>query len=104
MKKLPPGSEASIVLVGEVDFLSHPIIAFVNLAKGMYLGDLTEVPIPTHFIIIMLDPIGHQERYHEIGRSISTLMSDEVGKGFLSIVEPLNIKDTIGTSHFIICC
>ena len=78
MKKLPPGSEASNVLVGEVDFLTAPIIAFVRLARGQYLGDLTEVPIPTRFIFIMLGPKGHQERYHEIGRSISTLMSDEV--------------------------
>lgn len=78
MKKLPPGSEASNVLVGEVDFLSHPIIAFVRLAQGQYLGDITEVPIPTRFIFIMLGPTGNQERYHEIGRSISTLMSDEV--------------------------
>ena len=80
MKKLPPGSEASNVLVGEVDFLTHPIIAFVRLARGQYLGDITEVPIPTRFIFIMLGPVGEQERYHEIGRSISTLMSDE-GRG-----------------------
>lgn len=78
MKKLPPGSEASNVLVGEVDFLSHPIIAFVRLARGQYLGDITEVPIPTRFIFIMLGPVGEQERYHEIGCSISTLVSDEV--------------------------
>ena len=78
MKKIPPGSEASNVLVGEVDFLSHPIIAFVRLAQSHYLGDLTEVPIPTRFIFIMLGPTGNQVRYHEIGRSIATLMSDEV--------------------------
>ncbi len=78
MKKIPPGSEASNVLVGEVDFLSHPIIAFVRLARGVYLGDLTEVPIPTRFIFIMLGPVGHSQRYHEVGRSIATLMSDEV--------------------------
>ena len=85
MKKLPPGSEASNVLVGEVDFLSHPIIAFVRLAHGQYL-DITEVPIPTRFIFIMLGPTGNQERYHEIGRSISTLMSDEVGSGWGSAI------------------
>lgn len=67
------------MLVGEVDFLSQPIIAFVRLARGQYLGDITEVPIPTRFIFIMLGPTGNHDRYHEIGRSISTLMSDEVG-------------------------
>ncbi len=78
MKKIPPGSEASNVLVGEVDFLSHSIIAFVRLSEGRILGDLTEVPIPTRFLFILLGPTGNQERYHEIGRSIATLMSDEV--------------------------
>ena len=43
MKKIPPGSEASNVLVGEVDFLSHAIIAFVRLKDGVLLGDITEV-------------------------------------------------------------
>jgi len=78
MKKIPPGSEASNVLVGEVDFLSHPIIAFVRLSHGQLLGDLTEVPIPTRFLFILLAPKGNHQRYHEIGRSIATLMSDEV--------------------------
>ena len=78
MKKIPPGSEASNVLVGEVDFLSHPIIAFVRLANSQVLGDLTEIPIPTRFLFILLGPKGNQERFHEIGRSIATLMSDEV--------------------------
>ena len=43
MKKIPPGSEASNVLVGEVEFLNQPIIAFVRLSKGVMLGDITEV-------------------------------------------------------------
>jgi hypothetical protein len=81
MKKIPPGSEASNVLVGEVDFLSHPIIAFVRLANSQVLGDITEIPIPTRFLFILLGPKGNQERFHEIGRSIATLMSDEVHEG-----------------------
>ena len=45
MKKLPPGSEASNVLVGEVEFLDRQIIAFVRLKEGVLLGDITEVNI-----------------------------------------------------------
>ena len=55
MKKLPSNAEASNVLVGEVDSLPHTIIAFVQLASGALLGDLTEVPIPTRFIFVLLD-------------------------------------------------
>jgi hypothetical protein len=79
MKKIPPGSEASNVLVGEVEFLDHAIIAFVRLKEAVLLGDITEVPIPTRFLFLMLGPKGNRERYHEVGRSIATLMSDEVG-------------------------
>ena len=79
MKKLPAGSEASNVLVGEVGFLKNSIIAFVRLSEAHFLGDLTEVPIPTRFLFILLGPEGNHERYHEIGRAIATMMSDEVG-------------------------
>ncbi|XP_078702366.1 sodium-driven chloride bicarbonate exchanger-like isoform X3 [Branchiostoma floridae x Branchiostoma belcheri] len=78
MRKIPEGSEASNVLVGEVDFLKRPIIAFVRLSHSLLLGDITEVPIPTRFLFFMLGPQGNQKQYHEVGRAIATLMSDEV--------------------------
>ncbi|VDK49526.1 unnamed protein product [Gongylonema pulchrum] len=46
MKKLPAGAEASNILVGEVDFLTHHITAFVRLKNAAILGDLTEVSYP----------------------------------------------------------
>ena len=78
VKKLPSNAEASNVLVGEVDSLPHTVIAFVRLSSGALLGDLTEVPIPTRFIFVLLGPVGNRARYHEVGRSIATLMSDPV--------------------------
>eukprot|EP00063_Salmo_salar_P052563 XP_014027398.1 PREDICTED: sodium bicarbonate cotransporter 3-like isoform X1 [Salmo salar] len=47
MKKIPPGAEASNVLVGEVEFLERPIIAFIRLSPAVLLTGLTEVPVPT---------------------------------------------------------
>ena len=47
MKKLPSNAEASNVLVGEVDSLPHTVIAFVRLASGALLGDLTKPPAHT---------------------------------------------------------
>lgn len=47
MKKLPRDAEASNVLVGEVDFLETPFVAFVRLQQAVMLGALTEVPVPT---------------------------------------------------------
>lgn len=78
MKKLPRDAEASNVLVGEVDFLDSPFVAFVRLQQAVMLGALTEVPVPTRFLFILLGPKGKAKSYHEIGRAIATLMSDEV--------------------------
>jgi len=78
MKKIPPNAEATNVLVGAVDFLQTPVYAFVRLAKGVTIPDLVEVPLPTRFLFISLGPCNEHLRYHEIGRSIATLMSDEV--------------------------
>ncbi|KAJ8334562.1 hypothetical protein SKAU_G00402010 [Synaphobranchus kaupii] len=78
MRKIPAGAEASNVLVGEVDFLERPIIAFVRLSPAVLLTGLTEVPVPTRFLFLMLGPNGKGPQYHEIGRSMATLMTDEI--------------------------
>ncbi len=77
-KKLAPGSEAASILVGDVEMLSAPVVAFVRLSKAVSLGSMLEVPIPTRFIFIFLQPNGTPKRCHEIGRAVGTLMSDEV--------------------------
>lgn len=47
IKKIPKDAEASNVLVGEVDFLDKPFVAFVRLLQSTMLGGVTEVPVPT---------------------------------------------------------
>ncbi|CAH1788172.1 unnamed protein product [Owenia fusiformis] len=78
LKRIPKGAEATTVLVGTVDFLEKPTMAFVRLSQGRQLRNLTEVPLPVRFIFLLLGPPTANMDYHEIGRSISTLMSNEV--------------------------
>ncbi|XP_049318357.1 electroneutral sodium bicarbonate exchanger 1 isoform X3 [Bactrocera dorsalis] len=78
MRKIPSGAEANNILVGEVDFLEKPLVGFIRLKKGLFLGDLTEVPIPTRFIFIALGGPGSQTNMQEIGRAMGSLMSDEI--------------------------
>uniref|UniRef100_A0A8C5R0Q1 Anion exchange protein n=1 Tax=Leptobrachium leishanense TaxID=445787 RepID=A0A8C5R0Q1_9ANUR len=78
MKKIPPGAEASNILVGELEFLDRAVVAFVRLSPAVLLSGLTEVPIPSRFLFVLLGPLGKGQQYHEIGRSIATLMTDEV--------------------------
>ncbi|XP_046919421.1 na[+]-driven anion exchanger 1 isoform X7 [Dermatophagoides farinae] len=78
MRKIPHGSEADNILVGEIDCIDHSIAAFIRLKNACYLGDLTEVPVPTRFLFVLLGPHSIPGRYHEVGRAMATLMSDDV--------------------------
>jgi hypothetical protein len=69
MKKIPPGAEASNILVGEVDFLEKPLSAFIRLNHANFLGDLTEVPVPTRFLFILLGPTVSMLRIKSLYRS-----------------------------------
>ena len=68
--------------VGELNSLERPLSAFIRLSEACPLGDLTEVPVATRFLYILLGPAGPDHvnvaRYHEIGRAVATIMSDEV--------------------------
>ena len=77
-----------------MDFLEQPTIAFVRLAEGIMMPGITEVkilffkkdflyveyklqvPIPVRFLFILLGPKKSRLDYHEVGRSIATLMSN----------------------------
>eukprot|EP00064_Thunnus_orientalis_P017952 superscaffoldBa00003968_g18038 len=66
MKKLPRDAEASNVLVGETYLMRH------------CYGRTQAKQLPLRFLFILLGPKGKAKSYHEIGRAIATLMSDEV--------------------------
>ena len=63
---------------GCVEFLSRPTMAFVRLREAAELDAVLEVPVPVRFLFLLLGPSSANMDYHEIGRSISTLMSDKV--------------------------
>jgi len=56
--------------------LNNPTIAFVRLAQGIHMPSITEVTIPVRFMFVLLGPSTADLDYHEVGRSISTLMSN----------------------------
>ncbi|KAL8164750.1 UNVERIFIED_CONTAM: Anion exchange protein 2 [Gekko kuhli] len=77
LEKIPENAEATVVLVGCVEFLDQPTMAFVRLQEAAQLDAVLEVPIPVRFLFVLLGPSSANMDYHEIGRSISTLMSDK---------------------------
>uniref|UniRef100_A0A8C4ET73 Anion exchange protein n=1 Tax=Dicentrarchus labrax TaxID=13489 RepID=A0A8C4ET73_DICLA len=81
LEKIPENAEATVVLVGDavciVDFLEQPTMAFVRLQEAVELESVLEVPVPVRFLFVLLGPPTTSMDYHQIGRSISTLMSDK---------------------------
>lgn len=77
LAKIPKDSEAVVVLVGSVDFLEQPAMAFVRLNEAVLLESVLEVPVPLRFLFVLIGPSQTNMDYHEIGRSFSTLMSDK---------------------------
>ena len=80
MRKIPGGSEAANILIGQVDFLKEPVVCFARLNKSAVLADLTEVALPTRFIFLVLGPPDSTSiwEYGEIGRAMAALLSDAV--------------------------
>ncbi|KAM4561055.1 anion exchange protein 3 isoform 2-T2 [Fundulus diaphanus] len=77
LAKIPKDAEAVIVLVGSVDFLEQPAMAFVRLSEAVLLESVLEIPVPVRFIFVLLGPSQSNVDYHEIGRSFATLMSEK---------------------------
>jgi solute carrier family 4 anion exchanger 2 len=67
MRRIPAGAEATTVLVGTVDFLQEPAIAFVRLAEGIFLPAVTEVSVESFLV-------PHESREGVIVRSILTIL------------------------------
>lgn len=53
-------------------------MAFVRLWEAVLLESVLEAPVPVRFLFLLLGPPTANIDYHQIGRSISTLMSDKV--------------------------
>ena len=56
MKKIKKDAEACNILVGEFEPLDRTLAIFIRLDKAVHLGEVTEVPVPTRFMFILLGP------------------------------------------------
>ena len=63
---------------GTLKDLEKPCVAFIRLARGEMLNHISEVPLPVRFMFICVGPPIEDMDYVEIGRSLSTLMANQV--------------------------
>ncbi|XP_053739761.1 anion exchange protein 2a [Synchiropus splendidus] len=71
----------AIVLTGRVDFLDTPAAAFVRLKEAVTLESLLNVPV--RFLILLLAPSTATVDPQQLGRCVSTLVSDQEFLGAL---------------------
>ncbi|MEQ2208767.1 hypothetical protein XENOCAPTIV_013901, partial [Xenoophorus captivus] len=103
---LPRDAEASNVLVGEVDFLESPFVAFVRLQQAVMLGALTEVPVPTRYSAVKLLLLLSTDvaRKHDMEEEVTKLersFSAQEGNGNFSYIVTVgagqvNVKTSYG--------
>ncbi|XP_063156705.1 band 3 anion transport protein [Candoia aspera] len=103
LDKIPPDSEATLGLVGCATFLDHPTLAFVRLKEAVELDSVLEVPVPVRFLFVVLGPDSPHISYHEIGRAISTMMSERVFRNDSYLAE--RRQDLVKSlDEFLDCC
>ncbi|XP_057214446.1 solute carrier family 4 member 1b (Diego blood group) [Triplophysa rosa] len=71
-------AEASMVLVGALEFLERPTVAFVRLRDAVVLESALETRVPVRFIFILIGPTKNDMNYHECGRAMAALLADKV--------------------------
>uniref|UniRef100_A0A8C0N770 Anion exchange protein n=1 Tax=Canis lupus familiaris TaxID=9615 RepID=A0A8C0N770_CANLF len=77
LEKIPPDSEATLVLVGRAAFLERPVLGFVRLQMATEL-DAVGLPLPVRFLFVLLGPEAPNTDYTQLGRAVATLMSERV--------------------------
>ncbi|XP_037665680.1 LOW QUALITY PROTEIN: band 3 anion transport protein [Choloepus didactylus] len=77
LEKIPPDSQAALVLVGRATFLERPVLGFVRLQEAAEL-EAVEPPVPVRFLFVLLGPEAPFIDYPQLGRAAATLMSERV--------------------------
>lgn len=85
MRKIASNAECVNVMVGQLYFLQVPIAAFLRLGEAVVLGNLTEVPLPTRFLFVLLAPVvSKRNRDFFCKNNLQTLrIFSHAGNGFL---------------------
>lgn len=77
LRGLASDAEAFVCMIGVVDFLDRPIMAFVRLTNSQYIDEMVQVQLKVRFIFVLLGPKNDNIDYVEIGRCIGTLMTNK---------------------------
>ncbi|XP_062416167.1 solute carrier family 4 member 1b (Diego blood group) isoform X3 [Pungitius pungitius] len=95
--------EASMVLVGALDFLERPTVVFVSLKEAEQLDSTLEAPVPVRFVFALVGPSETDMDYRETGRAMAALMADKVFNQTAFLATSAR-ELTDGMAGFMDCC
>ena len=113
MRKLPQDAEGAMVMVAMEDSLNGPGAALIRLVDPPVFDNFLEAPIPLRFIFFLVGPDYSNVDYHEVGRAMSTLFSDDVSSCICGIIKQneseftnidLGIEPNRRNSSFVFYC
>lgn len=78
IKSMPKEAESAQVFVGAISTLSRARFVMVRLAQPTVMPEIVEASLPIRFVFVILGPPLQDGSYHELGRSIATLMANKV--------------------------
>ncbi|XP_061447357.1 band 3 anion transport protein isoform X2 [Rhineura floridana] len=103
LDKIQPDAEATLVLAGCATIVERPTLAFVRLKDAVELDSVLKVHVPVRFLFVILGPNNPGTNYHEIGRGISTMMSEKVFRRDSYLAE--RREDLVkSVEEFLDCC
>jgi solute carrier family 4 anion exchanger 2 len=57
--------------------MRKPSIAFVRLRQSIVMLNQVQIPVPIRFLFVLLGPLSPGLDYHEVGRSMATLLANK---------------------------
>ncbi|XP_022056092.1 solute carrier family 4 member 1b (Diego blood group) [Acanthochromis polyacanthus] len=89
--------EASMVLVGALDFLERATVVFVRLKEAAVFDSALEAPVPVRFVFVLVGPNKADIDYHETGRAMAALLADKVfNQAALQAKSARELTDAVG--------
>ncbi|KAG8006759.1 Band 3 anion exchange protein, partial [Nibea albiflora] len=71
-------TKSGVFLIGALDFLQKPVVAFVRLSDSVVMESALECPVPIRFVFVLVGPSQSGMNYSESGRAMGALMADWV--------------------------
>ncbi|VDM92420.1 unnamed protein product, partial [Litomosoides sigmodontis] len=78
LRRLPIGTETAQIFVGVIPNLTKTYFVMLRLSEPATMPEILDGEIPLRFVVVILGPGQPDISYHEVGRSIATLMTNMV--------------------------